>query len=124
MNAIDQIAKKIINRKNLTKVTPEQLKSIRLEYPGIPEEYLYFLGSIGYGNIGILQVYSGPVDPNSVFPKAIEELSSIHLIGDDAQGFCYGFNPKKGWVIVEVSPCGDVDTTMTFEFLSLLNTFI
>ncbi len=106
---------------SLTKASVQKLQTLRSKYRGIPEHYLRFLEIAGYGNLGGISLYSGPVEAHEVYSNATGRLADILLIGDDFQGYCFGFDPTDNWRIVEVSPRGEIDTTVESEFLSLLN---
>ena len=109
---------------SLTKASAEKIQLLRSKYSGIPECYLSFLELAGCGNLGSISLYSGPVNADEVYSNATGRLADILLIGDDFQGYCLGFDPTDHWRIVEVSPRGEIDTTVESEFLSLLNGYI
>ena len=109
---------------SLTKVPAEKVQLLRSKYPGIPDAYLRFLELAGFGNLGSISLYSGPVNATEVYSNASGSLVDILLIGDDFQGYCFGFDPTDSWRIVEVSPRGDIDTTVESEFLSLLDGYM
>lgn len=109
---------------SLTKVSAEQVQLLRSKHAGIPEEYLRFLELAGFGNLGSISLYSGPVKAGEVYSNAAGRLADILVIGDDFQGYCFGFDPTDSWRIVEVSPRGEIDTTVESEFLSLLGGYM
>lgn len=109
---------------SLTKVPAEKVQLLRDKHPGIPGTYLRFLELAGFGNLGSISLYSGPVNAVEVYTSASGRLMDILLIGDDLQGYCFGFDPTDSWRIVEVSPLGEIDTTVESEFVSLLDGYM
>ena len=103
-----EIRKMIDDVGTLDRVPEDELKKLEIEFPGVPQSYLHFLSVFGKGDIGNLQIYSGPISPGDVYPKVSKELRSVVLFGDDFQGCCYGFDTTRGFRVVEVSPRGDV----------------
>lgn len=92
---------------DLERLDKEEIQTLRNEFEGIPEDYLDFLHELGWGNIGdsLYKLYSGPVDPESIYGDDLEEyLKSILLFGDDYTGVNSGFIPAKNWIVVEVEP--------------------
>ncbi len=103
---------------SLPKLTAAAQEKIRTSFPGIPEDYVDFLGRIGYGNLGELQIYSAPIEPRDVFPCASEQLEAIVLVGDDLQGYCFGFDTTESYQLVELDPAGDIDNRFAANFSS------
>ncbi len=124
MNSFEEVVDHFNTQGSLTKVSANELQSVRSDHAGIPEEYLRFLEVAGYGNLGDIQLYEGPTKAGTVYPNASGRLADILLIGDDFQGYCFGFDPTDSWRIVEVSPRGEIDTTVESEFLSLLDGYM
>jgi len=121
MRNLDQLVDHFNAEASLMKVSAETVHSLRSKYAGIPEPYLQFLERAGFGNLGSISLYSGPGTADDVYPNAKGRLVDILLIGDDFQGYCFGFDPTNSWRIVEVSPRGEIDTTIESEFMSFLN---
>lgn len=102
----------------ISMLTTEESESIRDEFPGIPDDYLSFLTDIGWGELEILTIYSGPIPAPEIYgPRG--HLSQIILIGDDRQGYCDGFDTGSDYALTEISPSGEVEElNMTFfEFM-------
>lgn len=70
-----------------------ELAAMQSEYPHLPAEYWEFLHRIGHGEIGII-IYSGPVPARVVYGLKGDRLPGIVLIGDDGQGYCFGFDTQ------------------------------
>lgn len=121
MSSFEELVDHFKTEGSLTKVSANELQSICSDFAGIPEEYLRFLEVAGYGNLGDIQLFERPTKPGTVYPNASGRLVDILLIGDDFQGYCFGFDRTDRWRIVEVSPRGEIDTTVESEFLSLLD---
>ena len=56
-------------------------------------------------------IYSSPIDLDSIYPIN-KHKDNMVIIGDDFQGFCYGFNTVNG-EFVEISPRGDLSLIET-----------
>ena len=121
MSSFEELVDHFNTEGSLTKVSANELRSVRSDHAGIPEEYLRFLEVAGYGSLGEIQLYEGPTKSGTVYPNALGRLMDILLIGDNFQGYCFGFDRTDSWRIVEVSPRGEIDTTVESEFLSLLD---
>lgn len=109
---------------SLTKASATELQSLRSEFAGIPDDYLRFLEFAGYGNLEDVQLYGGPTDAQFVYPHATGRLADVLLIGDDFQGYCFGFDPADHWRLVEVSPRGEIETPEHSDFLSFLGYYM
>lgn len=92
---------------SLEKVPPPEIRRFRKEHPGIPEDYLAFLQTVGHGTIDSgYKVYGGPISPSFVLgPGSKVEVGALILFGDDFQGSCGGFDAR--WRVVEVDPRGE-----------------
>jgi hypothetical protein len=75
-----------------TKLTDSELSLIQDAHANIPSDYLAYLREIGWGESASgRMIYSGPVDPESVYGPDVVS-SSIVLLGDDMQGYCLGYD--------------------------------
>lgn len=122
MSIIDQLQRQFAGS-DLRQLTPAEISELKAETPELPQDYLGFLGMIGCGNLGELQVYSGPISPAFVYPQPKGDLSKIVLIGDDLQGYCFGFDTGRQGVLVEVDPRGVPRDRSEGSFLSLVERF-
>jgi hypothetical protein len=95
-------------------------KEVLLEV-GYPAEYIEFLGKIGYGNLGSIQLYSAPVQSDSIYAISKSDLGGIVLFGDDHQGYCYGFDTGQAMGVVVVNPRGEVEQTVNGGFDTIIN---
>jgi len=89
----------------------------------LPDDYLGFLETIGFGNLEELQLYGGPVLPNSIYPQPKSDLSDILLFGDDFQGYCFGFDTSQKCALVDVDPQGSVHRRNEDGFMSLVESY-
>jgi hypothetical protein len=106
---------------SLKQLDDMECQKLEKEFPGIPSDYLSFLKSIGYGNLGDIQLYEGPVPPSSIYGEnPIDNLDSLIVIGDDFQGYCFAFDKDNSYRVVELSPKGEIDKTVESSFLKLL----
>lgn len=124
MSSFEEIIEHFSSEGTLTKLPAEKVELLRNKHSGIPESYLRFLEHAGFGNLGSISLYSGPESTDEVYPNAMGKLKEILLIGDDFQGYSFGFDPDDGWRIVEVSPRGEIDSTIETEFLALLDDYM
>ncbi len=92
-------------------------------YPGIPADYLRFLTEVGYGDLGEMQIHSGPSAAASFYPAGSESLKSVLVFGDDKQGYCFGFDTKDEFRVVEISPNGEVAKDVEPDFSSLMQSY-
>lgn len=94
----------------LIPLTDQELNEIRLRFPGVPDHYLSFLGSIGYGSLGRnFMLYSGPCEPSDFFDDATAvNLKGIVFFGDNFSGWMVGFDTRDDWRIVGVD-CSSLD---------------
>ena len=124
MSRLEEIVNHFNSFGSLAKPSKNQLKSLREKHPDIPQDYVRFLEFAGHGNLGEIHLYDGPVEAATIFPNAFGELSDILLIGDDSQGYCFGFDPTDGWKIVEVSPRGEIDRSIESDVLSFFGRYM
>jgi len=106
----------------LGKLNDEEINILLTEFSGLPNDYLVFLKEVGYGNLGEIQIYSGPIPPNEVYPVN-KELEGIILFGDDHQGYCFGFDSRDSFRVVEVDPKGSPDKSIESDFSSLIREY-
>ncbi|HRW53658.1 MAG TPA: hypothetical protein P5081_12305 [Phycisphaerae bacterium] len=53
-----------------------------------------------------MQLFSGPTPAPDIYgPRG--HLGKIILIGDDYQGYCFGFAAPAGFAMVEITPAGE-----------------
>lgn len=103
----EPVIERLSSRTDVVRITGAEVASMLSEYPGIPAEYLEFLNRVGFGNLGELQFYEGPVPAGDVYPR-LKGLTTILLTCDDFQGYCYGFDVASGFALVEICPKGVV----------------
>lgn len=123
MSEFDDLVRHFSSMRSAEPLSAKEVDAIRSRHPGVPEDYLHFLEAAGHGDLGNVQIYSGPVAATSIYPDADEHLLEILMIGDDFQGYCFGFGPTDGWSIVAVSPRGEIQRHFATDFLSLLDRF-
>jgi hypothetical protein len=96
---------------HLQRVHEAKLRAIEAAFPGVPADYLGFLGEIGFGGVGASKesarfvIYSGLVQPAFVYgDAAAAALPNVVLLGDDLWGHSVGFDRAEGWRVVEIDP--------------------
>jgi len=119
----ENIKDNIGNLSSLVKLTTEEVRELQLQFPSLPQDYIEFLREIGSGNLGDIQIYSGPTNPDSVYPSISSELAQVVLVGDDLQGYCFAFDMIDGFRLVEVDPQGNVDRSIEQRFEDLIRRF-
>ncbi len=124
MSEIQVLQERLARIPNLTRLAAEDVDTLRREYPGLPCEYLEFLSLVGYGNLEELQLYSGPISANGIYPQPKGDLSGIVLFGDDFQGYCFGFDTTNIFCLVEIDPRGNPRSRSEKRFLSLIAGYI
>lgn len=89
-----------------TPVSKPKLDAIRAEYPQLPDEYFDYLVREGYGEAPSgRMIYSGPIEPSFVYGARFQ-ASRIVLLGDDMQGYCFGFD-LDSHCLGEISASGE-----------------
>lgn len=116
MSRFDDVRGRIASIDALARSSRAGVEIIRARYPGLPDDYLDFLVEVGSGDLGEFQLYSGPVPAPEMYPSGTGALAEVLLVGDDFQGYCFGFDRASGFRLVEVSPCGEVDATVESAF--------
>ncbi|MGE8362661.1 hypothetical protein [Pseudomonas sp.] len=88
-----------------TTLTPTQVQALRAAHPGLPEEYLAYLGDVGFGETASgYMIYSGPVSPEEIHGAAFDR-AGIVLLGDDLAGYGFGYDVTSS-CYGEVGPDG------------------
>jgi len=123
MGKFDELAANIENVDSLSKATSDDLKSILEKIPTIDSDYLEFLGSVGYGNLGDIQLYSGVINPKEVYVSPRDKLDDVLLFGDDTQGYCFGFKLDEDLRVVEIDPKGQVSRDVEPTFVELMQAY-
>lgn len=124
MTDIDSIKGRLHNMSMLTPVSAKDAEALKTEFIGIPIEYTDFLEKVGYGEVGNIRIYEAPTSPGDIFPKPRGDLSGIVLFGDDFQGYCFGFDITKDFLLVEVDPRGNPRPRCEKCFLALIAGYI
>ena len=108
----------------LDNLTPDTLVGLdEVLPPGVrpPEAYVAFISEVGWGSLTdeTLTLYSGLVDPASVFGRNDEAFSGILLFADDMAGRSYGFRTSD-WTLMEIDAAGKVEPCKHSEFGSFI----
>jgi hypothetical protein len=120
MGRFDGIRKRIATAESLSRLSGSDIDALRAEQPNLPGAYLEFLGEVGFGDLGGLCLYSDPTSAGSVYSPLPDHLRSILLIGDDMQGYCFGFDTGDGFRLVEITPTGTIESGFEPDFTGLL----
>ncbi|MCS6180354.1 SMI1/KNR4 family protein [Shewanella baltica] len=115
----EHLLNKIETLSELERASEDKISKLKLDIPNLPDDYLEFIKTIGFGNLSDIQLYGEPVPPRYIYGDRLG-LESIVLFGDDFQGYCFGFDINDGCRVVEVSPKGEVDKSVEPSFKSLM----
>jgi hypothetical protein len=91
-----------------TKLSAKELKKLREQHPGVPEEYLGYLGEVGAGAFRECQfrVYEGLGTPDDILGKGVfdwwDPKKPVLCFGDNYSGDLSGFLPQQKWAVVEL----------------------
>lgn len=95
MSKFDELIPKILEYGgNPKRLTPSEVKQLRSEYPDLPNDYFAFLEEIGYGSLGGMHMYSGPIPASEL--RGAADLENVLLFGDTEGEFFFGFDTKDG----------------------------
>jgi hypothetical protein len=97
-----------------------EIELLNATYPALPREYFSFLEEIGFGDLGAIHMYGGPVEAPEIYLGAPGARDNILLFGDDGQGYAFGFDGKSGHRIVEVTPDCTIESTYSDDFRSFM----
>ncbi len=106
MSLFEQLRRRASTIPNLSLVSSTEIREMRDSEPGLPEDYLQFLEQLGYGCFDGLSIYSGPSPSHEIYPNFQGDPLNVMLIGDDMQGYCFGFDKSRGFALIEVDPRG------------------
>lgn len=120
MTDFSDILENIESLDRLTQMS--KLESNQLGLASYPQDYVDFMHQIGFGNLGSLQIYNAPINPESVYPAHVQQLKTVVLFGDDFQGYCFGFDIADGMRVVEINPRGDVDKSVELSLKLFIRT--
>ena len=114
----------------LCPLSEEQIVALQSNYENLPIDYLAFLTSVGWGNIGEcrLMLYSGPVSAGEILDAySFPALNQVMLIGDDFNGGHIGYDTSTTpWVFIEfdhVSPHVQ-DASSSISLIAYIETLI
>lgn len=62
--------------------------------------------------------------PSETYPNFQGDLLNVMLIGDDMQGYCFGFDKSRGFALIEVDPRGTPQDIAEHDFLSFVAAYL
>ncbi|MCR9117281.1 MAG: hypothetical protein NXI22_10090 [bacterium] len=78
-----------------TQLTPDAIAELRRQYPNLRDDYFDYLSTVGWGETDAgPMIYEGPTESNEIYGPR-EELAGIVLLGDDFQGYCFGYHAES-----------------------------
>jgi hypothetical protein len=88
---------------SLEPVPESTLAAIAAAYPGLPADYLSFLGTHGWGDLTSgARLYEGPISTDCLYGSRSSSLPEIVVFADDFAGTAFAFVPSQNWVIVAI----------------------
>ncbi len=90
---------------NRSVVSPKAIAALRAERPGIPEDYLGFLGRIGAGSLlsSSYAIYDGLIEPDEIFGLRDDSWPpDLIAFGDNFSGDLGVFIPSSDWAVAEL----------------------
>lgn len=91
---------------SLVRLTEEEVHALRRDVPELPEDYLRYLQTTGWGEAESgFMVYSGPMDVDEVDGGDMD-LPNVVLLADDFQGDYIGFD-RETRLFGEISEDGE-----------------
>jgi hypothetical protein len=79
-----------------TQLDAEAITRLRIQYPDLRDDYLDYLSRVGWGETQSgRMIYEGPVEYDEIYGP-VDGLLSIPLLGNDFQGYCFGYNQDTG----------------------------
>ena len=89
----------------------KDIAGLRTDYPGVPDDYLEFLGSTGHGMFGSLTIYNGLVEPTFIFGNSERHLDSRYRAFADFNGDVIAAFDLKSWAVVEMDESRSINVT-------------
>ena len=75
-----------------TQLTIDAIAELRQQYPNLRDDYFDYLSTVGWGETDAgPMIYEGPAEPDEIYGPR-DELARIILLGDDFQGYCFGYD--------------------------------
>lgn len=121
MARFGEVQARLAANADITRLAATEVDELKRQYPEIPEDYLAFLAEVGFGDLGELQLHSGPSSAGSLYSPLPKHLEQVIVFGDDKQGYCFGFDRANNYRLVEVSPNGEVNDHVDPNFTKLLH---
>lgn len=78
-----------------TTLSTLEIGALQTEFSRLPSDYFQYLAEVGWGESDSgRMIYSGPIKASEIFGAAFQ-ASPILLLGDDMQGYCFGYDPDE-----------------------------
>lgn len=123
MDLFDKLREQTSTNSPIPRLDSTEIGALTDQYPGLPADYLQFLTEVGYGDLGEVQLHSGPSAAERIYPAVSESLESVLVFGDDKQGYCFGFDKNDGFRVVGISPRGEVTKDIEPDFATLIQAY-
>jgi hypothetical protein len=107
----------------LSRLGLADIGALKEHYPELPADYLWFLTEVGFGDLGELQLHSGPSAAGNFHPAVSHSLEHVIVFGDDKQGYCFGFDMNDGYRVIEIGPNGEVSKDIEPDFSGILQAY-
>lgn len=106
---------------SLDRVSKEKMAQITTSCQGVSPVYVELMRNFGWGAIGPINIFEYPVAPCVIYPEEVAKcLEGFLIFADDGQGYCFAFETRRDYRVVEIGPRGDVDRSTPADFLQFL----
>jgi hypothetical protein len=86
------------------------------------ESYLEFLTKFGYGELdSSFYVEEQPLKWSEVFPKERDNLEGLFIFATDQGEYCYAFDSKDSYKVVEISADGELSESSLGDFQQFIS---
>lgn len=106
---------------SLDRVSKEKMAQVVTSCQGASPVYVELMRKYGWGTIGPINIFECPVAPSVIYPEGVAKgLEGFMIFADDGQGYCFAFETRCDYRVVEIGPRGDVDRSTPADFLQFL----
>lgn len=123
MELFERVRERILATGRAARLSATDVDALQRRHSGLPTDYLRFLTEVGYGDLGEIQLHSGPAAATNFYSNPSSDLASVLVFGDDKQHHCFGFDTQDDFRVVEISPSGELTKDVESDFLSLLRAY-
>ena len=79
-----------------TPLDAETIEKLRIRHPTLRNDYFDYISRIGWGETQTgRMIYEGPIEFDEIY-NCGAHAAQVLLLGDDLQGYCFGYNLDTG----------------------------